>query len=475
MKKYTILLVVLGLMAANTGAQFPIKIPKITTPKVEAPKTNSPSSPSSPINTSQPKLSAGRLSDNPMFGVALNRQMVMDDAYTHFDAEAITKYAGVIYKSKEVGWYLKSQLRIMGTFPARSAFRIIVKKNGKELGMVRCEGSIYRKDLDPSLRSESAKSRRRTTHDDYMNTRVRCLDETQAIKEIGKLDVEIYFIDGDTDKETLVRKHVIDVHEGTNVKGNPGSHTADTSTFYIQRHAEAAVAVAYYYAPAWDKDSYFRSPQNTNDTTIYGTLHILTSYSRIGTSQLDRVPRYARCSVNGQKITFADDRVTGVVGFGGDSGFYSDRNAPKYKTQGTAYRESIAFEGMAYGMPLFTGDAEQDVKPGSVKLETYPGKWECSVLANGETIRTFRWEIGSDGRIVPHPEQLNGNINLYNNAFLIDVEIPARGSFLDGRLIPMPELGMFYGIPWTTAEGKAQAARVPKVGNPYPVSSDKQK
>jgi len=68
-----------------------------------------------------------------------------------------------------------------------------------------------------------------------------------------------------------------------------------------------------------------------------------------------------------------------------------------------------------------------------------------------------------------HPEQ-RGNVNLYFNSFLVDMEIFAGGSPLDKRLTSdSAAKGFFYGQPWSSAEGKAMAARVPKKGNPYPV------
>ncbi|GEM_PF-6680884 len=49
--------------------------------------------------------------------------------------------------------------------------------------------------------------------------------------------------------------------------------------------------------------------------------------------------------------------------------------------------------------------------------------------------------------------------------------IPAAGSALDKRLSGASN-GLFYGLPWTSVEGKAMAARVPKLGNLFPVPSN---
>ena len=64
-----------------------------------------------------------------------------------------------IRSRKDVGWYLRSHLRILGTFPERSTFKVVVKKGGKELAVTRCEASIYQKATDHSLKNTGAAKR----------------------------------------------------------------------------------------------------------------------------------------------------------------------------------------------------------------------------------------------------------------------------------------------------------------------------
>ncbi|MGE3468110.1 MAG: hypothetical protein AB7J13_14410, partial [Pyrinomonadaceae bacterium] len=98
-------------------------------------------------------------------------------------------------------------------------------------------------------------------------------------------------------------------------------------------------------------------------------------------------------------------------------------------------------------------------------------KWQCRIMGEGDrtVYRTFSFEIASDGTITPHPEQQSGNVNLAENQTMIEIGIPEGGSTLDQRLLPQPDAGLFYGIPWTTPEGKAAAKRVPTKGKPYPM------
>ena len=99
-------------------------------------RTPQPQPPNNSTQNNQPNNSASN-NANPQFSQA--RQMVMDDGYTFFGAEPVEEYDSKVSLNKDIGWYLESRLRLMGTFPKRSAFRIAVVKNGKQLSSVRCE------------------------------------------------------------------------------------------------------------------------------------------------------------------------------------------------------------------------------------------------------------------------------------------------------------------------------------------------
>ncbi len=95
-------------------------------------------------------------------------------------------------------------------------------------------------------------------------------------------------------------------------------------------------------------------------------------------------------------------------------------------------------------------------------------------MNNGEIWWTWRWRIGRNGMPEMHAEQ-KGSVNLNYSSFIVDMEIPAGGSALDNRLLPLSADGFFYGQPWMSTEGKAMANRVPKKGNPFPVPSNQVK
>lgn len=458
MKKY-LLLIVLGLFAGHANAQFPIKIPKISITKADNPRADT-AARGAGTNPATVPTSANR---TKTYGGMYDRHMVMDDAVTFFDAEPLKEYDTKNRGNIDVGWFLKSTLRILGTFPKRSAFRVAVKKNGKELSSVRCEGTVYTKDGDFNIRTPIRRAGRDLNYDDFMSSGYRCFDEKAVIKEIGELDVEIYFIDGDSDVEKLVRKHRIDVHKATKVRGNASAPQPDVADYYIQRHAESAVAVAYLVSSTSDGGSYFSKPVDNAGSPTFKKLFVYTTYSPEERRKMPVSP-FTRCTVNGQKISLPDDKVRVFEDQGRrEYGIYLDRLAPQFKT-GPPYKDMVSFTGLTFQFPLYSGEAEYSKPP--IKIEDHPGRWECAVVENGVTFRTFRWEVAG-GDIVPHGEQRSGNINLYYKAALIDMEIPSGGSPLDHRLLPLPDRGLFYGIPWSTPEGRAMAGRVPKVGSPY--------
>ncbi|MBX3265176.1 MAG: hypothetical protein KF831_00550 [Acidobacteria bacterium] len=460
MKKIALILTILALATVSAEAQF-----RITAPKVNKPKIDKPTPTGSQTNTGSTVLSTPS-----------DRQMVMDDAFTFFDAEHKTNFASSSLKDQDLGWYMKSHLRLMGTFPERSAFRIAVVKNGKQLFSIRCEGTIKTKAKDDRIRSNVIRQQYSLDYDDYMQTNLQCFNKDETTKETGVMNVEVYFINGDTDEEKLVRTYKIDVRRATKVRGNALKPEQDVPSYYIQRHAETAVAFAYFDFGDRNRNGYFRDPVERSNYS--GKLRTLRIYSTFSPESGKYLPNkmFTRCTVNGQRIDFTNnldrDSVQDAKGGRSDEvGTYIDRLTPQYQ-RGNPYVDKVVFRDLVFEMPIYTGEDKSTLD--EVKIEDNPGKWECNIIANGETLRTYRW-TAANGKIVPHAEQASGNVNLFYDAAMIEMEIPAGGASFDYRLTPMPEMGLFYGIPWKTAEGKALATRVPKKGNPFHVPSTQAK
>ncbi len=451
MKKYGLFLIVLVFVVVNTNAQFKLKIPKIKKPKVNKTKANN------PTNNSNSKGSLTK-----------SREMVIDDGFTFFDAEPVSEYDQKQRGDIDVGWTLKTTLRLMGTFPNRSGFNLIVLKDGKQMTKIRCGASIYQKEKDPNLSTPQLRKGKDLNFDNYMTTRG-CWNKKYLVKGTGEFDIKVFYRNGDTDEQTLVRTYKIDVHRAGRVRGIPAKPQPDVAHYYISRHAE--VPASFLYLAYGGVNDYFfsynASPPGENRVEVYFSYTPKTT-----TSTLPQA--YARCSVNGKRL-----KLPGPSPYADQVNFlrkrqelaiYTDRLATQYK-RGSAYKDEISFKQVRATLPLSFGNRYTN----RLKIEDHPGDWQCDISYNGEKIRTFRWKIGSDGKPVPHAEQASENVNLYYNGFMVETEIPEGGSEYDYRLAPMANKGLFYGIPWQSTEGKAMAAKVPTKGNAFHVASNKVK
>ena len=437
------------IFAQISSAQFNIKIPKIKKKsKVEQPKRKSASVSNTNLINARPK----------------SREMVMDDAFTYFEAIPLPKPHLTESREMDDGWMLKSHLRVLGTFPRRSAFKISILKNGKVIATSRCGGGRY-------VYNASKVPKMAYFGDNFLWHDTGCWNKKGKVKGVGNFDVQIRVINGDTDEETLVRTYKIDVKKITRVNGPVSKPYADKSQYAIMRHTDSAVAFVHLTSPGM-KDYYNRT-KNSSDSSGRSQVELYFSMSPEKSGKYLR-RGYIRCSVDGNRVTFPDNgdftdlmtanilRTTALE--------YTDRKSPKFK-RGPEYKDSLRFSQLRSILPMaWGGDGKKYSK---FEISSKPGNWECKFMNNGEIYRVFRFKVTINGLIAPHPEQASGNVNLYHNAFMIDMEIPAEATEFDYRLGPQPAKGFFYGIPWKTAEGKAMAARVPKKGSFLPTPSNR--
>ena len=440
----TICFIIGIVVLTDSAAVGQIKIPKIFKPKIEQP-TQTPNAPNQPNPATNNRQSNNELYES--YG------SYVDDGFTWFESVS-TEVLNEKQMGVPTGWALKSAIRLMGVYPKRSAFKFVVSKAGKALLTNRCESSSY--NIPANNPADVS----------FIFTDT-CFDKTAATKETGKFDVEAFVINGDTNAETSIRKYKIEVFKVDRVNGQIGKTAApDSPRYVISRHAESPVSFLYL------RPAYTRNYTLIGDTTTINQVEIHFSVSPY--SDVNSMQGTLRCSVDGKLLQFpgeglrVDLAVTNAERRAEE--IYSDRLAAKYQT-GPQYKDNFGFEQLRVTLPLSYGGDRADKT--RINLSDYPGKWECSLRAEGETLRTWRWTIGADGKPFKHAEQ-NGNINLFPNAYLINTEIPAGGTSLDKRLVPTSLTdGFFYGQPWTSAEGKAMAGKAPTKGSPAPLPSTK--
>lgn len=331
----------------------------------------------------------------------------IDDSFTYFRADAVNG------PNNTYRWNLLPEVSIPDAAKG-SPLRLVLKQNGNE---------IYSHTCNLAGRTGTQTQA--------------CTPRDASIAETGLFNVEVFL------NEKLLRTYKIDVRKTTKQNNR-------RPEFYIQRHADVAVGYL----------------SKGNPSTI---LSLITVYSPIEDwgESFGYTPEL-KCSVNGSPVAFIKPQLTLRQAAGRViNGFSEGFDAKK-----AVVRDTIRFDQLEIQLPLRLGAPKTNVTGSEnifVDVTKSAGKWQCEIVGsktNG-VFRTFRFEVAG-GTIVPHPEQRSGNVNLDKDKWLVDLEIPKGGSEIDKRLLPSPNAGLFYGIPWTTAEGKAMAARLPKKGEAYP-------
>lgn len=331
----------------------------------------------------------------------------IDDSFTFFKADAVNG------PNNTYRWNLVPEINIPGAAKG-SPLRLVLKQNGKEVYTHTC--------------NLAGKTGTQTQA---------CVPRDNSIAEIGAFNVEVFLSD------KLLRTYKIDVRKTTKQNNR-------RPEFYIQRHADVAVGYL-----------------SKGDPSTILTLNTVYSPIENWGASFGYTPEL-KCAVNGSPVAFIRPQLTLRQAAGRViNGFSESFDAKK-----ALVRDTIRFDQLEVQLPLRLGAPKTNVTGSEkvyVDVTTRPGKWQCEIVGTktGGVFRTFRFEVAG-GTIVPHPEQGSGNVNLDSHKWLIDLEIPKGGSEIDSRLLPSPNAGFFFGIPWSTAEGRALGARVPKKGEPYP-------
>lgn len=370
--------------------------------------------------------------------------MTVDDGYTYFDLENFSE--SVDGRPVHQGWALKSDFRVFGVVAPRSALRFVVKRGNQVLGENVCE-----------VRIQNPAGNAATGQQSFSVSQ--CKDRNQRIDVDGTMTVEVHLIDDATDQVTLLRTHTIRVGTTSTVGGN-GQATADLR--YVDRNGELLTAVAH--LQNREAGSYWARG------TTYAAQNVMTlsvnyhSYERRSVSGTRM-----RCTVDGQRITIPRDEVT-VTELRTSGATHTFGSGRREDAEQLYYRQTLLHLPVAFESSAVTATharwraADPRFDTDRVYLDAHPGRWECEWRDGQTVLRIFRWTVGADGKLVPHPEQ-NAGLTLGLNAFLVETEIPTPPSDLDTRAHRDSVVrNAFYGLGWRSEEGRAHAARSPNIG-----------
>lgn len=367
-----------------------------------------------------------------------------DDGYAWFEVETVrdTKDGKPFAK----GWTLSCELRVFGQAPAHSAFKVVLKRNDAAVATLRNDAQVYSYNPPGFVAMPS-------------HAAGRLQDRGQIISGEGPFQAEVYFIKGDDMSEHLARTHTVDIRKVTKVRGNG---EPDAPDYFVNRHGEAAASLIVQ-RPARRYPYIGDARNSTSEKNVvdvyFGTSADKTCYN---------LPRggFLRSTVNGQPLDVsALPQYRDVI---------NDQMSPirHYQVVHTAQgnvREEVDFRQFRVVLPLTWGTADDKGRdPTKPSISDHPGRWEVQYIVNGAPIRTWRFTVGEDGNIAPHPEDSQG-LSLGPLAHFVEMVIPPGGASIDARLVPeQARIGGFYGHAWTSPEAIVAAAAIPVKGTPWP-------
>jgi hypothetical protein len=357
----------------------------------------------------------------------------LDDGWTWFSLESHEESRDGT--RVDLGYSVKATLRVFGTAPADSAFLLVFKQGGRELGRMRCTAYVQSHERDRSFAHLKVEE---------------CTDTAVKLRAVGSVSVEIRWVDGATDAESVLATRTMEVvrtaHHwaGGNVNPLP-------DTYHLSYHGRLLDSIL-----AWSSfrtnDSYAHA---YFDNGLTATLMFITFAFSATDTIYNRVYSDAsmRCQVNGQPYTVPNSNPTNlahVYSLGHRRQF-----RPNPRAIGGTQIEEIQFRYTTVQLP-FTSD----------QMRANPGQYTCDLRSGGRMVRRWAWTVGADGVPAQHAEQQAG-LYLGPRAILLDTTIPAD-SALDERTNPAEvRAGGFFGRPWATEAMRTAAAAVPTFGRPF--------
>lgn len=359
-----------------------------------------------------------------------------DDGYTWFELENTIE--PVNGSPTNLGWRIKANVRAYGTAPQRSAFRYVIKQNGKTVGEARCEAKADGLNFVDYIESNECGHRDR--------------EQVGSMKNLatGTVQIEVHFVDGATSADSLLRTHTVQVFAATGIRGNGAP---DAPNYYISHNGEVLASLL---------ETTTRTSLLPGGGSSQGLAEITFQVSPKENSitALSELGNALRCRVNDKPVTLTNPQIKATMAK--STAVEHTRADPA--SSANPLREMVRYQRYELQLPLHVGKADDGDDLG---MMSHPGKWSCDWRVKNQTLRTFAWTVGADGAVVPHAEQANG-LSLAPDVYLIETTIP-KDTAHDQRVDPAAaKAGGFYGRAWTSAEMKAAAAAVPTVGTATP-------
>ena len=356
----------------------------------------------------------------------------LDDGFTWFQVTSVDETQND--RRVDLGYTVSASLRVFGNAPRQSAFVLIFKQGGRDLGRMRCTAEAPGFERDPTFA--------------YLYA-TECTDRTVRLRAIGDVTVEIRWVDGATDAETVLATRSMSIQRVAQVQGGTPPR-AIPDNYYVSQHGRILDSILSW-AGFTATDTY---PKPYLSESFTGNLVGMTMEYSTLESATSRVlgDLSVRCQVNGTP-------------------FQPEESLPPYpvpvqtwsmlrayigpgSTGGTS-TEEINYRYVTVQMPFRSNE-----------LRANPGRWTCDLRSQGRNVRRWAWTVAANGLPAPHAEQTAG-LYLGPRAILAETTVPADTP-LDLRTSPAEVLrGGFSGRPWVSELARTQAAAVPAVGEAF--------
>jgi hypothetical protein len=289
-----------------------------------------------------------------------------------------------------------------------------------------------------------------------------CRDAT-PLRETGELTVVWFYVNGATDEEREIARHAVIVRE-LPVFGRALPPTPDAPHVVVDRHAEilSSFVVEDPFVGGVGFEGYFERYARRSDDESH--LMLVFNASPEGDASADSST--VRCRLDGQPVELPNNRVVRAEAIEDIQNAWIPVSGATTIAE-SAREEYVRFYRYAVLLPITI-----DVPGGRVaadRVAVRPGQWECDLRTReAVTMRTFRFAVGADGRVLPHAEETEGGLRLGPGIHLAETVIPPSEHPLDFRTDPSALARAFHGRGFRSAAGRALA--VPAIGEPVPVA-----
>ena len=184
-------------------------------------------------------LFVATLLTGPVLAADLPDGFYIDHGFTYFQVDTVTE--PIDGKMTDMGWELIPHIRIFGDAPDRSSIKVVLRDGRKVIAERRTVTKVY-KSGDPNLglvvSSTSAGS-----IDPHFLVEGGIQGKLPVATGTGEFEVDVSYIDGDSEKEYEAHTYTINVGAVENLDSAAGELLVRPPDYFVSRHQEVLSTV----------------------------------------------------------------------------------------------------------------------------------------------------------------------------------------------------------------------------------------